>query len=83
MTDKLGIDVQQRVDVPKYPTFHGSPYDRGGADSYYRRVPDPHWYPEGTGHGIRVIKSDMTPYEIEAYFAGYNDNEAAGDFKEY
>jgi len=33
---------------------HGSPFDRGGADSYYQRPFDPHYWPSGTGNGFRV-----------------------------
>ena len=33
---------------------HGGPYDRGGADSYYRRSFDPHYWPDGTGFGVRI-----------------------------
>jgi hypothetical protein len=51
-------------------TRHGGPYDRGMADSYYRRGRTPHY-------------KDMTPDEVEAYNAGYDDNEEAGDYKEW
>lgn len=57
---------------------HGGLYDRGGADSYYRRKKDPHWYPEGTGHGERI--TDLTDEEINEYNLGYNENT---EFKEW
>ena len=39
----LGIDVQKTVDkLSKWDDRHGGPYDRGGADSYYRRGCKPH-----------------------------------------
>ena len=60
---------------------NGSLYDRGSADSHYRRASSPHWYPEGTGKGDKVV--DLTDAEIAEYRAGYDDNEAAGDFKEW
>lgn len=60
---------------------NGSLYDRGSADSYYRRSSSPHWYPEGTGKGDKVV--DLTDVEVAEYRAGYDDNEAAGDFKEW
>jgi len=66
-----------------YTTWHGSPFDRGSADSYYHRDPVPHWYPKGTGHDPRVEARDMTPDEIDAYFAGYNQNEQLGNKKEW
>jgi len=57
-----------------------SPYDRGKADSYYHRGPDPHYY--HPFHG-RLEKDDMSPDQITRYHTGYNDNERDGDFKEY
>lgn len=67
----------------KYDERHGGPYDRGSADSYYRRSMDPHYYTAGTGSSTRIEEADMTPEEIEAYKAGYQANEAEGDFKDY
>lgn len=58
---------------------HGGLFDRGGADSYYRRPRDPHWYPEGTGHGKKI--TDLSEEEINEYNAGYDDNERNGNFK--
>jgi hypothetical protein len=66
-----------------YSTRHGSPYDRGSADSYYGRGFDPHYWPQGTYNGTRVEMAQMTAYEITAYTAGYRDNEESGDKKEY
>lgn len=65
----------------KYDTRHGGPYDRGSADSYYGREIDPHYYVAGTGTSERIV--DLTAEEIEAYMAGYNDNEASGDKKNW
>ena len=50
---------------------HGGPFDRGGADFYYHRDFDPHYWPEGTGHGTRVEKTDMTLAEQTEYFLGW------------
>ncbi len=66
-----------------YDTSHGSPFDRGSADSYYHRGRDPHLWPSGTGHGVRVEEESMRPDEIEAYHAGYDYNEQFGDKKDY
>lgn len=52
---------------------HGGPYDRGGADKYYGRPFDPHYYESGTYTSERVEKSQMTPQEIAEYAQGYND----------
>lgn len=59
-----------------YDKTHLTPYDRGSADSYYRRSPEPHYYSGNT----RIEESDMTPNQIEAYYAGYEEND---DYKEY
>ena len=61
----------------------GMPYDRGGADSYYGREFDPHYWPDGTQKGTRVEMRDMTPAEITAYTAGYRDNENEGHKKQW
>lgn len=62
---------------------HGSPFDRGSADSYYDRPQDPHWWPEGTGHGERVEPKDMSIAEMRAYFMGYEYNEQFGGKKDW
>lgn len=64
-------------------TRHGGPYDRGSADSYYRRPRNPHFYAGATGSSPRIEMECMTPDEIEAYNAGYDDNEAEGNYKEW
>ncbi len=66
-----------------YDQAHGSPFDRGSADSYYGRPRDPHYWPEGTYKGERVNKDQMTPAEIQAYLAGYQWNEQFGDKKDW
>ena len=67
----------------KYDERHGGPYDRGAADSYYRRSPEPHYYLGSTGNTPRIEKADMTAEQIEAYMDGFQDNEDDGDFKDY
>jgi len=62
---------------------HGSPYDRGRADAYYRRGQKPHWYPEGTYHGLRIGEEEMTEEEIAEYRQGYEDAMEFGDHKEW
>ena len=66
-----------------YSERNGSPYDRGGADSYYGRPAVPHYWPAGTNKGYMVPESDMTEAEVEAYYAGYGDNDNFRDFKDY
>jgi hypothetical protein len=67
----------------EYDKRHGGPYDRGGADSYYRRPFDPHYFVGDTHFSDKVSMEEMTAEEIVAYTKGYNDNEAAGDFKDW
>ena len=62
---------------------HGSPYDRGSADSYYRRPRKPHYYEGDTYDSPLVEQKDMTEAEIEEYYKGYDDNQRAGNFKEW
>lgn len=57
---------------------HNSPYDRGGADSWYMRPPDPHKKDE---LGNRI--TDLTPAEVSEYYAGYEANELALMHKDY
>ena len=62
---------------------HGSPYDRGGADSYYGRSYAPHYWPDGTGHGKPVGYKDMTAEQVKEYHIGFHGNEDAGNFKDW
>jgi len=67
----------------EYDTRHGGPYDRGGADSYYRRGYNPHYYTGDTMKSQEIPMSLMTAAEITAYTKGFNDNEDLGDFKDW
>lgn len=67
----------------EYDQRHGGPYDRGAADSYYGREYWPHCFAGATHQSRRIDMADMTPAEIVAYTAGYRDNEASGDRKEW
>ena len=55
---------------------HGGPYDRGGADSWYQRGFQPHYYVGDTGTSLRIERDQMTEEEVAAYTAGYQDNES-------
>lgn len=66
-----------------YDSRHGGPFDRGSADSYYDRHRDPHYYVEGTHTSPRISREDMTDFEIESYYAGYEYNEETGDKKDW
>jgi len=66
-----------------YPSWHGSPFDRGMADSWYHRPKYPHYYPDGTGNGPKVVPPQMTNKEVDAYLAGFEYNELHGGKKEW
>lgn len=57
---------------------HGSPYDRGAADSWYRRKCRPHKKDPLLGE-----ITDLTQEEKIEYYKGYEANEAADNYKEY
>lgn len=65
----------------KFDRSHGSLFDRGRADSYYRRGTRPHYWPEGTGRGEEIVVTDEE--SIAEYMAGYNESEAKFDFKDW
>lgn len=60
---------------------HGSLWDRGSADSYYRRPRDPHYYPHGSYNGEPV--TDLSPEQVKEYLAGYAWNQKHGDKKDW
>jgi hypothetical protein len=66
-----------------FETRHGSPYDRGMADSYYKRGFNPHYFVGDSYNSPRIEWAQMTPDEVVAYHAGYDDNEDAGDYKDW
>lgn len=69
---KLNEEIEKR---------HGSPYDRGMADSYYRRGIIPHYYEGASFYSNKI--TDLNKQELFEYLKGYNDNEASGDFKDW
>jgi hypothetical protein len=62
---------------------HGGAFDRGMADSYYRRPRNPHKWPNGTYNGTAVRGGDLSDEEMEAYEDGYDLNEWQGDHKDW
>ena len=69
--------------MQKFSVRHGGAYDRGSADSYYRRGFNPHYYAGATYTSEKIEADRMTPEEIAAYTAGYEENEDSNDFKDY
>lgn len=66
----------------KFSTRHGSPYDRGSADRYYGRPFLPHYYKGDSYHSDIVRVDDMTAEEIEAYTAGFDEQNDRKDWGE-
>lgn len=79
MFKKTASLIEQGTYSPDSRERHGGPYDRGSADSYYRRPVAPHWYPLGTGNGQRI--TDLNPLEIADYMAGFYENETSKNYK--
>jgi hypothetical protein len=79
------IDEKRQVEFNgiTYTTWHGSPFDRGSADSWYSRPQQPHWYPEGSYRGDRVESKDMSLQQMREYFRGYEYNEQFGGKKSW
>lgn len=65
------IKAQGTEARPMYDKRHGGPYDRGSADKYYGRPFDPHYYKGDSYFSPKV--TDLTPDEVMAYKAGYNE----------
>ena len=70
-------------DRDNYDTRHGGPFDRGSADSYYRRGIEPHYFVFGTATSDKIEKDNMTEEQIADYMAGYYWNEQFGDRKDW
>ena len=62
---------------------HGSLFDRGSADSYYRRGQRPHYGGVGGDSGPEVLIAEEDLQAIAEYRAGYEFNEKLGDFKDW
>lgn len=80
MTD---FDQARKIEFQgkSYAVRHGSPFDRGSADSYYGRGTGPHKGGVGGGSGPRV--TNLTADEIAEYNAGFEYNELNGDKKDW
>lgn len=74
------------VRVLRGPEFdrkrHGSLFDRGSADSYYDRAPNPHYGGSGGEFGFEEIRVTHAA-SVAEYLAGYEHNEQSGLKKEY
>ena len=81
----MELTQQEVIRVITGPQFdrkrHGSLFDRGSADSYYSRPPQPHWYPQGS-YNCEAVEN-LTEAEIQDYHAGYDHNEQYGHKKDW
>ena len=68
--------------MSQYDERHGGPYDRGGADSYYRRSFRPHYF-DGNTYSTDIRYPEKDSPEWKAYEAGYKDNDKAQNFKDW
>ena len=62
---------------------HGGPWDRGGADNYYGRKAEPHYFEGGSYTSRLVTIENMTEAQIDEYYAGYTENQQAGLKKQW
>ena len=82
MTEEEQKAVVRALRGPQFQRkSHGSLYDRGSADSYYGRMPNPHYGGVGGDSGDRVAVYDES--SVAEYLAGYEYNERYGDKKDY
>ena len=66
-----------------YDDRHGGPFDRGGADYWYGRPFEPHYFVGATYSSDKVELADMSPEEVAAYSAGYKQAEDHGEQKDW
>ncbi len=59
---------------------HGSPYDRGGADRYYGRSFEPHYYRGPVYQSPRIKIEEMTNAEFLEYKAGWDEQTERKDW---
>lgn len=78
---KMNYNEARALVESKYDMSHGSFFDRGSADSYYGREPNPHRGGVGGDSGPRIEATNDV--DVETYLAGYAYNEQFGGKKEY
>ena len=75
--------LKEPIQTGYYNERHGGPYDRGQADSYYGREYSPHYFVGATYDSPKIELAQMSADDIVAYTAGYRDNEANGNKKDW
>ena len=79
----MTVIEKDRFDASLYDQRHGGPFDRGGADYYYGRKFEPHYYTGATYRSDKVEMKEMSAEEIAAYTRGYNAAEEDGTQKDW
>lgn len=67
-------EEKENLGETKHDRSHGSPFDRGGVDAYYRRGRNPHKIIHTPGKRSKRIEN-LKKHEIDAYHAGYDEAE--------
>jgi len=82
--EACGCGLEDDLDEAEHDKSSNGPYDRGGADAYYGRRPNPHKYvPNPQGAQGSMMKVELTdPAEIAAYKQGYADEDGRKDYGE-
>ena len=75
--------VMDKLEVKEFDQRHGGAYDRGGADAYYGRAFQPHYFTGRTNMSLRIELTEADGEDYEAYAAGYRDAVEAGHFKDW
>ena len=60
-------DLTDALELPR----HGGPEDRGSADAYYGRDPQPHYFEGDTLQSVK--RTDLSCQEYLEYYQGYNN----------
>lgn len=76
------LALQDAKSLAEIDKRHGSPYDRGSADRYYRRPYEPHYYTGASYQSDRIEEADMTPEQIRQYKLGWDEEQDRKDWGE-
>lgn len=66
-----------------YNDRHGGPFDRGSADSFYRRGRRPHYFTGDSFFSTEIPILEKGSKEYNEYMAGYDYNEELNHHKDY
>lgn len=74
--------IEEKIEYRDREVFtrHGGAYDRGSADAYYHRSPEPHYWTGATYNSTKIEEVDMSEEEIDAYMTGYYEETGRKDW---